>query len=216
MNYNNQSNISLEGESLKDDSRPKLCLDICCGTGTIGIVCAKSGNCSTLGVELCKAAVDNAHINAALNGLLVINDAPVESSDSLQNGAAFVCARAEAVLESVLGTRIPRGETAAETAMLTQLHQMAKGKKLLAVVDPPREGLHVDCLRAIRNCTSIERLVYVSCNPTKSLIRDAALLCGPSSKRFTGNAFYPTRATPVDLFPSTPHCEMLVVFERLQ
>lgn len=75
--------------------------------------------------------------------------------------------------------------------------------------------MHVDCLRAIRNCPAIERLVYVSCNPTKSFINDASLLCGPVSKKFTGVPFYPSRAIPVDLFPMTPHCEMLVVFERL-
>lgn len=30
-----------------------------------------------------------------------------------------------------------------------------------------------------------------------------------------GRAFRPVRAIPVDLFPHTPHCEMVMVFERL-
>lgn len=76
------------------------------------------------------------------------------------------------------------------------------------------QGLHGDCLRAIRNCRRIDRLVYVSCNPTGSFPHDAALLCSPVSKRMHGDPFIIVAATPVDLFPNTPHCEMVVVFER--
>lgn len=57
--------------------------------------------------------------------------------------------------------------------------------------------------------------MYVSCNPTKSLPKDAAVLCGPSTKRLVGAPFQPVRARPVDLFPHTEHCEMVVVFERM-
>ncbi len=77
------------------------------------------------------------------------------------------------------------------------------------------QGLNSDCLRTIRNCKKIERLVYVSCNPTGSLPKDATLLCGPVSKRLHGAPFRPVSATPVDLFPMTPHCEMVVVFDRI-
>jgi tRNA (uracil-5-)-methyltransferase len=41
------------------------------------------------------------------------------------------------------------------------------------IVDPPRSGLHPNVIRAIRNCGAIKRLVYVSCNPTGSFVRDA-------------------------------------------
>jgi tRNA/tmRNA/rRNA uracil-C5-methylase (TrmA/RlmC/RlmD family) len=74
--------------------------------------------------------------------------------------------------------------------------------------------MHIDCLKAIRNCSRIDRLVYVSCNPTKSLVRDCVTLCGPGSKKLFGAPFKPVEATPVDLFPYTPHCEMLLVLER--
>ncbi|CAN0018765.1 unnamed protein product, partial [Phaeothamnion confervicola] len=88
------------------------------------------------------------------------------------------------------------------------------GNDLLAIVDPPREGLHADCLAAIRNCATIKRLVYVSCNPTKSLVKDVKLLGSAASKRYRGKPFRPVRATPVDMFPHTPHCEMVMTFER--
>jgi tRNA/tmRNA/rRNA uracil-C5-methylase (TrmA/RlmC/RlmD family) len=74
--------------------------------------------------------------------------------------------------------------------------------------------MHIECLKSIRNCSRIERLVYVSCNPVKSLVRDAAILCGPVSNRMHGMNFKPVAAVPVDLFPMTPHCEMILVFDR--
>lgn len=40
-------------------------------------------------------------------------------------------------------------------------------------------------------------------------------LCGSNSRQVEGRAFRPVRAIPVDLFPHTPHCEMVMVFERL-
>ena len=69
--------------------------------------------------------------------------------------ATFVASRAELVLEELL-----QGET------------MGQGAKMVAIVDPPRMGLHRACLQALRNCEPIQRLVYVSCNPTGSLIED--------------------------------------------
>ena len=35
---------------------------------------------------------------------------------------------------------------------------------LIAVVDPPRGGLHIQCIRALRGSRGIKRIVYVSCN----------------------------------------------------
>ena len=61
---------------------------------------------------------------------------------------------------------------------------------MVAVVDPPRSGLHRGCLAALRNCLPLKRLVYVSCNPTGSLVADLEVLCGPSSKVLLF-AFYP-------------------------
>ena len=37
----------------------------------------------------------------------------------------------------------------------------------------------------------------------------------PTTKAVVGTPFRPVRAQPVDLFPYTPHCEMVMMFERL-
>lgn len=56
--------------------------------------------------------------------------------------------------------------------------------------------------------------MYVSCNPTKSLIKDVVALCGPTSQKLKGEAFRPVKAIPVDMFPHTSHCEMVLVLSR--
>jgi hypothetical protein len=48
---------------------------------------------------------------------------------------------------------------------------------VVAVVDPPRAGLHKDVLLALLACPAIKRLVFVSCNPD-SLVLNSKLLCG--------------------------------------
>ena len=58
-------------------------------------------------------------------------------------------------------------------------------------------------------CVSMVKITYklmMVCF-TFSLLR-------PQSKRLKGPRFYPVKAVPVDLFPSTNHCELLVLFER--
>lgn len=40
-------------------------------------------------------------------------------------------------------------------------------------------------------------------------------LCRAPSNRVKGIPFHPVKAVAVDLFPQTPHCEMLILFERM-
>lgn len=70
----------------------------------------------------------------------------------------------------------------------------------LIVVDPPRAGLHKKALAGL--CAlSVPRIIYVSCNP-QSLAFDLSGL---------GEVGYRVeRVRPVDMFPQTPHCEVVV------
>jgi tRNA (uracil-5-)-methyltransferase len=63
-----------------------LLLDICCGTGTIGISLASSVK-KVIGIELSKEAVEDARVNARINGVTNID---------------FVCGRAEETLHKIL------------------------------------------------------------------------------------------------------------------
>ena len=73
----------------------------------------------------------------------------------------------------------------------------------LAVADPARTGLGAEAARVLA-ATNAERIVLVSCDPV-SLARDTTLLARDG---------YEHRGSRVlDLFPSTPHVEVVTVFD---
>ncbi|KAK6936036.1 Zinc finger, CCCH-type [Dillenia turbinata] len=113
-------------------------------------------------------------------------------------------------------------------------------KNVVAIVDPPRAGLHPIVTKALRTHSRLRRLVYISCNP-ESLVANAIELCTPSNEKSEkGNKnnrgwrnmssaglarhrvksmpisepFRPVKAMAVDLFPHTPHCELVMLLER--
>uniref|UniRef100_A0A7C9E1I1 Uncharacterized protein n=1 Tax=Opuntia streptacantha TaxID=393608 RepID=A0A7C9E1I1_OPUST len=113
-------------------------------------------------------------------------------------------------------------------------------KNVVAIVDPPRSGLHPVVIKALRTHPRLRRLVYISCNP-ETLVANAIELCTPSAEktekgsnrgrgwRNMSNAglarqrlksmpmsepFQPVKAMAVDLFPHTPHCELVMLLER--
>ncbi|CAM9101926.1 unnamed protein product, partial [Phaeothamnion confervicola] len=79
-------------------------LDVCCGTGTIGLVCAKRGAASVTGVEMCEPAVEDARKNAAANGITSVQ---------------FVCGRAEAHMQRIIGEQRVAVQRAAASATRT-------------------------------------------------------------------------------------------------
>jgi tRNA (uracil-5-)-methyltransferase len=169
-----------------------LLFDVCCGTGTIGITCLKEGAVGkVIGVDISEPAIADARKNAALNGF-----ATGESGDEKTR---FIAAKAEFVLHTEISKAKKENEK----------------MNFVALVDPARQGLHADVVRTLRSNERISRIVYVSCNPTGSLVADAALLCQPPTKRYTGRPFRISSANPVDMFPLTDHCEMVMVFDRL-
>ncbi|MDO8963074.1 MAG: 23S rRNA (uracil(1939)-C(5))-methyltransferase RlmD [Coriobacteriia bacterium] len=78
------------------------------------------------------------------------------------------------------------------------------GKFDMAVVDPPRTGLHKDALAALVR-TRARKICYVSCDPA-TLARDARALAD--------EGFELISATPVDMFPQTWHVETVALLER--
>ena len=74
----------------------------------------------------------------------------------------------------------------------------------LIVADPPRAGLGADVVRSIV-ATEADRVVLVNCDPA-SFGRDTRLLTDAGYER--------TATTAIDLFPQTPHVELVSRFER--
>ncbi|XP_052546923.1 tRNA (uracil-5-)-methyltransferase homolog A [Tympanuchus pallidicinctus] len=160
-------------------SQESTVLDICCGTGTIGISLAKAMK-KVIGVELCQEAVQDAKANAQINELSNIE---------------FHCGKAEDVVPSLLNVLPPQN--------------------LITIVDPPRAGLHSKVILAIRRAEQLKKLIYVSCNP-RAAMNNFVDLCRAPSNRVRGAAFRPVKAMAVDLFPQTKHCELLILFERVE
>lgn len=68
-------------------------------------------------------------------------------------------------------------------------------------------------LAYLRRTERLNRLVFLSCNP-KAAISNFLTLSRPASKAYRGVPYVPVRAVPVDMFPHTSHCELVVYFER--
>ncbi|XP_047029740.1 uncharacterized protein LOC124637375 [Helicoverpa zea] len=165
---------AIEMSEVRPDS---TVVDICCGTGTIGLCFAE--HCSkVLGLEMIAEAVKDAKANAELNGI---------------ENCEFFTGKAEDILPSVLAR--------------------ATGDDVIAIVDPPRAGLHMRAVTQLRNTKKVKRLVYISCSPS-SVVKNFIDLTRPSSKTLRGAPFLPVRAVPVDMFPQTKHVELAILFER--
>ncbi|XP_053327305.1 tRNA (uracil-5-)-methyltransferase homolog A [Spea bombifrons] len=154
-------------------------LDVCCGTGTIGISLAKKVK-KVVGIELCQEAIADAKANAQINNL---------------KNVEFRCGKAEDIFPGLINS--------------------LASQNLVAIIDPPRAGLHSKVIIAIRRAEHLKQLIYVSCNPKAAMVNFVDL-CRAPSNRVKGRPFRPVRAVAVDLFPQTPHCELLILFERVE
>jgi 23S rRNA (uracil1939-C5)-methyltransferase len=113
-------------------------------------------------------------------------------------------ARQNATRNGATNARFELGEARAV------LRQWARGERAdaprpsLVVVDPPRAGLHPRVIARVAELGP-RRIVYVSCNPA-TFARDAA--------DFRGRGYALAEARPFDMFPHTPHIEVVARFER--
>ncbi|XP_045448001.1 tRNA (uracil-5-)-methyltransferase homolog A [Melitaea cinxia] len=158
-------------------ARGATALDVCCGSGALGLCLAQHCD-KVFGLELVAEAVKDAKANAELNNI---------------KNCEFFTGKAEDILPSVL-------------ARVT-------GDNIIAIVDPPRAGLHMRAVTQLRNTQKVKRLIYISCSPS-SAIKNFVDLARPSSKTLKGAPFVPVCAVPVDMFPHTRHVELLILFER--
>jgi tRNA/tmRNA/rRNA uracil-C5-methylase (TrmA/RlmC/RlmD family) len=177
-------------------SFPSLVLDLCCGGGVLGLEVARAAQAAgaatrVVGVELNASSVDDARHNGAANAL----GPPLFD---------VMCAKAEDAIEQLLAS-------------------LEDGADAVAILDPPRTGISPTVSKALRKAAGIRRVILVSCNPHGhtlrhdyvvkggSLAANTRILCGARGR---GKPFTLERATPIDMFPHTPHCELCLHFAR--
>ena len=128
----------------------QVAIDAYCGTGTIGLVAAKSGAARVIGVDSVESAIRDARTNARHNG--------VENAEFVAGDATdFMC---ELAKEGVLGAE--------------SLEEGAQAGGLVVLMDPPRAGSTEEFLRAAA-ALAPKRIVYISCNP-ETQARDVEFL----------------------------------------
>lgn len=88
------------------------------------------------------------------------------------------------------------------------------GQKVVIALNPGRGGLHHSVMTSIRSFDPVSRVVYISCKPAGVSLKNFVHLAMKPTNRDPGLSLLPIEATPVDLFPSTDHCELVLTFER--
>ncbi len=124
--------------------------DLYCGIGTISLFLSKKAK-QVYGVEIVPQAIEDAKMNAKINGI---------------ENAQFFVGKAEEVLPAFYAA----GKHKAEAKKSEMLHPE------VIVVDPPRKGCDEKCLQTMVEMKP-ERIVYVSCD-SATLARDLKYLCG--------------------------------------
>ena len=157
-----------------------ILLDVCCGTGTIGIILSKYVKC-VHGIEIVESAVDDAKKNAERNKI---------------ENVTFHAGNAKSVVPRVVNN-IPK----------------SPDTRIVAIVDPPRNGLHADVIACLRKNEMIAEVVYVSCD-IKQISDNIVNLCCPTSNRYLGDPFRFVSSVAVDLFPHTKRFEVIFHFQR--
>lgn len=173
----NPENSEVSPVQKKQDHRPVI-LDLYCGVGTIGLCCADNAR-AVIGIESVKEAVINANRNAVINNIV---------------NARYMCGRAEELLPACI---------ADDESIDKDIAKLVRQADI-AILDPPRAGCRPDLLDAVA-ATSVDRIVYVSCDPA-TLARDI--------KHLNEHGFGFIEATPVDMFPNSSHVETVCLLSK--
>ncbi|XP_026278660.1 tRNA (uracil-5-)-methyltransferase homolog B isoform X1 [Frankliniella occidentalis] len=157
-------------------------------TSVLDICCASGG----IAMTLAKKAKEVFGIDVVESS---VNDGKANAEKNGLTNCEFISGRAEEVLPSVL--------------------KRCTGKKVVAIVDPPRDGLGPSVVAELRKCKNLSKVVYIVSSQRvihKNFIEFAA------PAYFTkqpSKPLVPVRVIPVDLAPHTLHCCLVVLLERV-
>ena len=142
--------------------------------------------------ELDGPRIGELYCGAGAAGLLALVDHPDATLHGVDRSPRAIAAARSGAARNGLAGRSRFDTTAAEDA---------RPAWDVVLVNPPRSGCHERVLDAIVASEAV-KVVYVSCNPV-TLERDAERLGWPLLS-----------VCPADMFPQTPHLELLAVLRR--
>jgi 23S rRNA (uracil1939-C5)-methyltransferase len=85
---------------------------------------------------------------------------------------------------------------------------LAQNGRHIAMIDPPRCGLHASVVSVLRESEFLDQLIYLSCNP-ESQRTDLGLLCESGRWKIK-------KIIPWDFFPKSYHVESLAILTKVE
>ena len=139
-----------------ESNQEVVVLDLCCGTGTIGQILSKAGPKLVIGVDCVESSIQDAIKNAQENNIQNIH---------------YICAKVEDAMKQILQLASATDSPAtAPTDITSPLDSKLPSRpKVVAILDPPRSGVHPSVIRVLRESRFIDHLVYVSCDADKAM-----------------------------------------------
>lgn len=177
-------------------------LDICCGTGTIGL-CLASQFKHVFGIEYSSDAVKDAKVNAAVNNV---------------SNITFYDGKAESILPLVIQSVRKNHPEAKILAVLDPPRAGLNSSviKSLRSNDQISKLVYVSCEPLLAKHNLIEWVLDPDIDCFDTLTDIHFSLVRPASKSFRGEPFIPIKSVLVDMFPDTKRAETLFLFERLK
>eukprot|EP00956_Cyclotella_meneghiniana_P013591 scaffold19737_cov27-Cyclotella_meneghiniana.AAC.2 len=187
------------GDEASNNNNMTHLIDCYCGSGLFALGCSRYFDVC-VGIEVNCKAVEEAKVNAELNGI---------------RNCDFVSASSEEIFKSQDPVRVgsvkdgdnssnDNGEERSEDEPILLVKDFPR-EKTVVVIDPPRKGCSVEFLEQLDQYGPA-RVVYMSCDPATQA-RDAAFL--------VSHGYDIVSIQPFDLFPQTRHIECLAVFDRV-
>jgi|GEM_PF-176482 len=156
-------NLAVEMADLKPGDRIG---DAYCGTGTIGIVAAKQSGAHLLGVERNADAVEDARINAQLNG--------IEDAEFIAGDAGSVFARMARAGESLDVVFMDPPRAGSSQAFLANLSRLGP-RRVVYISCEPRTQVH-DITALLKNGYRVTRIRPVDMFPHTNHVENVVLL----------------------------------------
>ncbi len=199
-------------------------VDVCCGVGVIGVCCAKLASeriNGVIGVEIVPDAVEDAKFNAHyLNGLKntefqcarvedVMGCIMKEKENEQDEVIAILNPPRAGVGSSCLRVRwpyiyifflfyfSPRCFSGELCCVIYDAHRYTASNVsvMINLCSVPILITYFVPLQAIRKCSPCKRVIYVSCNPTGSLVKDSLTLLQSESKKIRYYCFQLAKLT---------------------